>query len=150
MAEPELAQTPAFRAREWRFERFGWAAITVAFLVAAGGGWGYGPVSNAVETAGDARVEYTRVVHRETQDELLVRGEGTSVRLLGDWALAVDIERITPEPESMAADSSGLTLTFPDGGVYVWIDYRSEHAGPLTGAVEVGGHRLTLWQLVLP
>lgn len=150
MAELELEEDQHWRRHEWRFQRFGWALVTVAFIAAAVGGWGYGPVSHAVESNRDLEVEYTRIVHREAADDLEIRGRGQTVQLLGDWFDAVQIEQITPEPESMSADASGLTLEYAEDEVNLSVSFRARHVGPLTGSVVVGKDAVDVWQVVLP
>lgn len=150
MAGLQLDEDPRFRKREWRVERIGWLLVTAAFVVAIVGGFGYGPVSSVALAAGDADVEYTRIVHRENDDDLRVRGPGTTIRLTGEWVQAVDLEQVMPEPESMAADADSLTLEFAQPGLHVTITYRAQQLGPLTGGVEVGEQRFALEQVVLP
>ena len=131
-------------------ERIGWLLVTAAFVVALVGGFGYGPVSSVAVTAGDAGVEYTRIVHRENDDDLRVSGPGTTIRLTGDWVQAVDLEQVVPEPESVAADADSMTLEFEQAGLHVNISYRAQQLGPLTGGVEVGNQRFAVDQVVLP
>ncbi len=150
MSTLQLEEDETFQRRERRVQRIGWALVSLAFVAAVVGGWGYGPISQAVETRGQQRLEYTRIVHRQTEDDLQIRGSGPTVRLTGDWVDAVDIERVIPEPESMRADQSGLTLEFGQAQVQVELGYQARHLGPLRGQVEVGGQQLPLNQVVLP
>ncbi|MEI2784358.1 MAG: hypothetical protein V9E82_01450 [Candidatus Nanopelagicales bacterium] len=150
MAGLQLDENVTFRRREWRVERIGWLLVTAVFVVALVGGFGYGPVSSVEVMAGDADVQYTRIVHRENDDDLRVNGPGTTIRLTGDWVQAVDIEQVVPEPESMAADADSMTMEFAKAGLHVNISYRAQQLGPLTGAVHLEGQSFELQQVVLP
>lgn len=150
MAQLELREDSGFLRREWRVQRWGWALIVCVVVAAVTGLLGYGPLSQAqVETA-NARVEYTRIVHRDRTDVMRISGVGSTLRLAGPWLDSVDIEQVIPEPVAMSADDAGLTMQFGSDQVKAVISYRATSSGLLRVTVDVGGPRLALTQVVLP
>lgn len=124
----EIDEDLAFQEREWRVERFGWVALGLVVALAALGLFGHGPISwtSASTDDGSLEVEFERFGRRGGTQDLLVEAAASEVKD-GVWEIelslgyveSVDIDSITPEPESVEAVEGGIRYTFtqPELGV---------------------------------
>jgi hypothetical protein len=158
----EIRQHERFQQREWRVQRVGWALMTLLVLAALLGFFGPGPFSwsSARGPAGLLEVDYQRVTHLEADDSLSVIIDpravtGNSVALVVDpeWVAAMDINSVTPQPDSETATPEGLELTIattPGAHTTVTFTYRPTRIGRVDGGMALDGDRVAVSQLVLP
>jgi hypothetical protein len=158
----EIVVDPAFQEREWMAERVGWtlmAVIVAAALLGLLGG--PGPLSRVtmVTPDGAAALHYDRFAQVEAPMslQLQMRAAGASgdtvVWMAADYAHALHVQAVTPEPESMAVGGGRVTYRFEltDLPATVTFVVRAQRSGVLSGAVGVGsGPPLRFWQLVYP
>ncbi len=151
--ELELDEDLGFQHAEWRVQRVGWAAMVLIILAAAAGAFGRGPLARASTGGPEAgiRVEYERLLRRQAKARMHLELAPPSVaspeaRVTIDSALlaAMDIERVTPQPESEQAAPNGVTYTFRlsplSAPQRVTIDYEASAAWRHTGAISVPDH----------
>jgi hypothetical protein len=148
-----------FQRREWQFQRIGWWALTVFVLAAALGAFGGGLLSAAAagEPDGPLRIAYERFVRAGSTTRLVIQarteGDAAGLTLQVDRAYfdAMRIERIVPEPASIAVEPAVVTLRFPAaaaGGITISIDAEPRGAGMHATAVRASnGGSLRLTQL---
>lgn len=156
----ELEDHSRFQRREWRAERFGWAAITLFVVAGFLGAFGTGPLSWTTAAAGAIAVDLDRVTHHEADDSIVLHldtdaaaGDLVTVELTGDWPSAVDIQGISPEPTEQRLIPGGLVLelTVEEPGVHeVTVTFRAQQYGPVEGQVTVGADTVSFRQLVMP
>jgi hypothetical protein len=153
----EIPEASAFLRREWRVERIGWIAVLACMAAAAVGLLGTGPASRTTATAAGVEVEYARIVHHETEEELTVRfpvrtGPST-VQLRGDWAGASSITQVSPEPSDQVSIADGVRYvvpTAPEGYGHLTVAYRMDQVGVISGEVVVDGRAVPIRFIVLP
>ncbi len=105
-------------------------------------------------------VAYERFTRKLAHTDLEIRlaearNESVTVYLSDSWAGNVDIEQITPEPDSTTRTDGGLALTFstvPDAPAVVTIQYRPNKIGVLKSRVNTGPGRsaVNLSQFIYP
>lgn len=128
--------------------------VVAAFL----GLFGDGPVSHATRTVGGrVTLEYQRFARAEAQTSLRVTvhhpGKEVRLTLSRDYADDVQLQTITPQPDTMSADLEGLTLTFrprSSSPLPVELFVEPERPGLGHGRVLVDGAALTFQQLFWP
>ncbi|HNE88283.1 MAG TPA: hypothetical protein PKL68_05070 [Actinomycetota bacterium] len=152
----EIPDESAFLARERRVERVGWMVVLVLMIAAATGLLGAGPASWATASAGMVAVDYSRVVHHQTEEDLTivfpVSGEDVAVELRGGWVEAATIRGLTPEPSEQLSVPGGVRYQLPAGpgrGRFT-VAFRMDRVGLVSGEVVVDGRRVDVRQLVLP
>lgn len=127
----DIGQDLEFQKRSWAVQRAGWVVMTLLIIAGLLGVFGRGIAADA--TAGEEnsglRVEYERFARAQSPTTLVMRlGAGAnSVRLNREYLEAVQIESVSPPPEtveaapgddiyvfSRAADGAGepFTVTF--------------------------------------
>ena len=147
--ELDIAEDTGFHRRQGRFERIG-ATVLVLVLVAAALGL-FGPgLFNRTRVAthdGALGIEFPRFARMQAPVHLSleVRPAPSSDRrearvwLSADYLERIDLERITPEPESSELGSDGTTLVFAcDGGsgpLSIALDLRARVPGSTRGRI---------------
>lgn len=117
----EIQQDLAFQERMWQVQRVGWVIMALLLLAAALGLLGRGWLSRTtLGEAGDLMwIEYDRFAHLKADMTLDVHlngsaGAGNEARLWLDrsYLERVQIERITPQPDSVEVTGERLTYVF--------------------------------------
>ena len=165
VGEIELDENAEFQKREWLVQRVGWAVMGLIVLAALLGLFGRGPLARAVVGGeGDPlRVEYDRFTRHASPTTLKIRltpgvaDEDGTIRLWLDreYMQAVQVEEISPEPESMEAGEDGIVYVFrvADAERSTRVTFRIQPSGYglLSGGVGlVGQFRLRFRQFVFP
>lgn len=159
----EIEEDPTAQRRIWRFERVGWAGLTLVVGAGLLGLFGDGPLSRSEidGSAGALTVRYERFIHNDTQTTLelratAVRSDGPRwISVSADYASRVRIERVMPEPERTVVTDKAVRFGFDpeqagERGV-VTIVLTPLRAGVLRAEIGVAdGPPVSFTQLVYP
>jgi hypothetical protein len=137
MKEPLLGENLPFQRREWRVQRFAWWLLGAFVLAAALGLFGNGVLSHAEVRSpdGSLAIGYERFLRSGRTMRLVVEVSGTGALELHvnrEYFENLKIDRITPEPESVAVGADDVRLTFaagPAGGRTILFDAEPLHMG---------------------
>ena len=160
----QLDEDLRFQRRNWRIERIAWAVLASIIVAAALGLFGNGPVgSRKVTTAdGTLSLEYQRFWRLQSPMTLNVEvrpatAESTraTIYLTRSYIDAMDISRITPQPERVEAQAVELAYVFAlaEPGLPFTATFRVEPARPWTisGTVRTeGGGESTFTHFIYP
>jgi hypothetical protein len=163
-ARPDLdvEQDDKFQKREWRVEKLGTVLLVLFILAGLLGFLGHGPFSQTtVESeAGTVQVDYQRIIHHLTDEDLSFQISGDAVQndkvtlvLTGPWTSEVDITGISPQPSTQYAVPGGVALEFEvlrPGDLEINLSYRSNGFWLLDAQATVGDDSVGFPQLVLP
>lgn len=117
----EINQDLDLQRREWQWQRVGWAAMIVLLAAALLGLLGPGLLSyrNASALDGSLRMEYQGFLHYHHPQTLRIHiaagmAEGARLRLWLDreYLESIEIQKVTPEPESVEAGRDRRTYVF--------------------------------------
>lgn len=117
----ELDRNATFHRREWAAERVAMVAFVLILLVAGFGLFGDGPLSESERTSasGLLTVHYQRFVRQGGSDQLKVElapGAGAQgqvkVWVSQSYLSHVQVQSISPQPDSSAARGDGVVYTF--------------------------------------
>lgn len=117
----EIEEDVGFQEREWKVERVGWAALVLVVLLAAAGLFGHGPVSwtSASTDDGSLEVEFERFGRRGGSQDLVIRADAAAatdntwqIDVSLAYSTSMDVDAITPEPESVEAVDGAIRYTF--------------------------------------
>jgi hypothetical protein len=161
--DEERAQQPRYQRRAFVAQRVGWAVFALIVVAALAGLLGPGPLSWASATApsGLVEVEYSRFV-RDVGDsnvELRVQPDPAQpdtarVWISSEYLSSLNLQQVTPEPDTWTAVDEGVVLAFPTSGpdpVTVQIHMRPDELGLLRGTVGAPGQEpVEFWQFVYP
>jgi hypothetical protein len=148
----------------WRFQRAAWVVLAVLLAAATAGLFGSGPLSDATVggPADGLALEYERFGRAGSPSVLRLRlfpGSARDGRAVVEWDRGyiegLEIERITPPPESVEAGPRHLTYVFrarTDGGeTSVTFFVKPRGAGLSDGSVGPAGREpLRFRQCVYP
>jgi hypothetical protein len=144
----EINQDLDFQRRCWKAQRIGWTMMALLALSALLGLFGGGPFSHT--STGDPSIplsiKYERLGRYLSPLTLTVHvtsgaSEDGKVRLWfsRDFLREVQIQGITPKPESAEISASGAIYIFrlaqPDQGGDVIVHFEAQAIGPLRGKV---------------
>jgi hypothetical protein len=158
----EIQQNDKFQQREWRFNRVGWALIVVFLLAGLTGLLGPGPLSWSTDVgdAGLITVEHQRIGHLEADDALTVTVASEAVTadtvtlVLGrGWVDAMDIDGISPAPDSERSTPAGLELQMsaqPAAELQIRVTYRPGSMGQVPGSASIDGDAVAFDQFIIP
>lgn len=158
----QIQQDEAFQRREWRFERLGWALLTLFVVAGLLGVLGKGPVAWSTVGDGDVvQVEHNRITHLEADDTVLLRfgpdaveDDTVTVELTGTWVSAVDLRSVSPAPSEESLTPGGVVMEFAVDTVgrdlAVQLGFRAQGIGSYTGHARVGDAAVSFRQTVLP
>jgi hypothetical protein len=160
----QIDEDLTFQRHQRRFERLGWLAMGLLLLAALLGLLGDGWLSSA--TAGGAndpiRVRFERLdrASKPTLLSIMLAPEAAAsgdvaIWVSRDWVEGVTIDRIDPEPASVAAAPDRLVYAFAvqagAGPIEITLRFTHEGWGRVEGEVGlVGGPSQTFRQFVLP
>lgn len=136
----DLEQDLSFHRRELRAERVGWGLMLLVVVAALLGLFGSGPLSwgQTQSADGQLEVEYDRFARDLAPTELRLtlhpdpaQGEEVRVWLSRDFLQRVQLQQITPEPQSVETGPGRLTYTFPaaPAGSPVRVVFRGQTQG---------------------
>lgn len=137
-----------------KYQKAGWAVMTLLVLAGLAGLFGAGPLANQQIARGALALDYDRFGRLSRFDEFTASiSEGGPIELWLDRAFvdAIDIQRVTPEPESMSVSADRVTFGFelePPASISFVI--RPSRFGWLSGRIGVGDDELAFSQLVFP
>ena len=119
--EIEVNQDLEFQRKEWRVQRIGWLVILAVIVAALLGAFGRGPLAHGevTDAASGLRLEYERIARHESPSELVfhiragtVTTNDVRIWLSRSYADGLEIERISPEPESESVTDDRVTYSF--------------------------------------
>lgn len=143
---------PAWKRATWFGQRVLWCVMAAVITLAVVGIFGDGPLADASATVrGDGQettVRYDRFTRRTATESLVIEvsaasaGDSVTLSLDREFVSAIDIERLTPEPESAMLDAGGgLTLSWnvPDWSrpVRIGLTYVPQRWGTLRARLRV-------------
>lgn len=153
----------SFHRREIVMQRAGMVALALFLLAGFAGVFGSGPLSSArVDGVDGTRIEYQRLARATSPIELRVttlRAEPPVLQLWLSRAFvdAIELERVTPQPDHMAIQGDRLVMDFAVAArrdslpVAVVVAYQPRAMGRIAGAVGVGGGPpMRFRQLIFP
>lgn len=166
MSDPDLqldADPDTAHASSRTRQRIAWAVLALVAVAGFAGVLGPGPLSWASAATPDGRVEvdYSRFVRHvaDTTLELRVRPDPRQTDTAEVWISsaylsAVNVQQVTPEPDTWTAVDGGVVLAFPVAGpdpVTVQIEIRPDDLFLVGGALGVPGRQpISFWQFVHP
>jgi hypothetical protein len=162
--DEERAQQPGPQRRALVFQRVGWAVFALIIVAALAGLLGPGPLSwtSATTPAGLVEVEYSRFVRHvaDTSVELRVQPDPAQPSTARVWIStaylsALNVQQVTPQPDTWTAMGDGVELTFPAAAgpdpVTVQLEIRPDDLWLVRGAVGAPGQEpVEFWQFVYP
>jgi hypothetical protein len=160
----EVDQDLAFQQRSWTVQRIGWIIMPLLVLAALLGLLGPGPLSSATvgSEAGPLWLEYDRFGHWERPTNLQlhlganVAAQGLArIWLDSAYVEKMQIEQVTPQPESVELAANRLIYTFqvaePGQPTFITFHLKPEKFGPNRGEVGlVEGSSLQFSQFIYP
>lgn len=160
----QINQDLDFEQRDWRFQRFGWAVLSLIVVLALSGLFAFGPLSGTVAGAanGALQVEYQRFGRRIAPQTLEVRlgtdaGRNGRARvwISRDYLEHFEFLQVTPSPETVIAGRDRLTYVFrvpqPGEPTAVTFHLQAERPGWLAGRVGLeNGPSFPFRQLIYP
>ena len=115
----QLDREIGFQRKEWTAQRIGWAAMALVILAGLAGLFGSGPLGDATAASGPLEIAYPRFARKRlpTQVDVAVGAGGIRDGRVAMWldrafVDRVDIERVVPEPESVAAAGDRVVYRF--------------------------------------
>ncbi|MBW3537916.1 hypothetical protein KY386_00310 [Candidatus Parcubacteria bacterium] len=153
--EQDLAHQRLF----WKIERAGWLLMVLligaALLGLSGAG---GRLNQATARAEGVELEYQPFMRQLAPSQLTVRinraaGDGFTFRLDRDYLSQLQIQAITPEPDSVTAVRDQLEFKFPadeSSPLSVKLDIQPEAVGTVNGGIAHGDKHLDFKQVVYP
>ncbi|MGQ0538397.1 MAG: hypothetical protein ACT4R6_05575 [Gemmatimonadaceae bacterium] len=153
-----------FHKREAIAQRVGLAALTAFLLAGLLGLFGSGPISRASRRSADGTLEvrYERMTRASAPTTMRIHVSDVAPKrgpirwwLSREFAEAIDIERVLPEPVRTSVGSERLDFEFAtgpvDSAVSVIVTYRPHSLGVLSGHVGTGaGREVRFRQIVFP
>jgi hypothetical protein len=137
MKEALLGENLPFQRREWRVQRFAWWLLGAFVLAAALGLFGNGVLSHAEARSADGSlaIGYERFLRSGTAMRLVVQvtaSGAVELHVNRTYFENLKIDRITPEPETVAVGTDDVRLTFAagaPGGRIILFDAEPLHMG---------------------
>lgn len=149
-----------FQRHTWKTQRVGWLLMCSILVAALTGVFGFGGISNAVagERESALWLEYQRYTRRMAPTELTAHcrpgPDGKfELALSADYLEAVEIQRITPEPDTAEISNTETRFTFrgqPGAELTVNFEIQPRRAGRMRGVVGNGPTSIRFQQLVYP
>ena len=163
MGDLQIRENPDFQRSFWIIERIGWVLVALILIAALLGLFGTGLFSRtrAGDKNGPLWLEYNRFGRFQSPSTLRVHiGRGETKKIARIWfdrnyVKGIQIEQITPEPDSVEFVSDRLVYTFklakPIEPAEVTFHMKLEQFGSLSGKVGlVNGPTLSFTQFIYP
>lgn len=148
----DLNVDAGFQRREWRWQRIGWVVIGLILVGALLGVFANGPLSHesARSPDGQVRVVYQRFARHDGVSSIGIQVQPAAARhgqyvltIGGDWAQAIQIEDVVPQPSTWTSRGGAQILEFdsadPQLPLQVEVDYHADTVGWHPGQVGVVG-----------
>lgn len=163
VGELQIDENMEFQRRSWIIQRVGWAIFTLVILLAALGLFGDGVLSNAQagQPDGGFWLEYPRFERFEDEFRMKVHaGEGAAaereirIQLNQRYLDAIEVNHISPEPDSEIKDADGVTYVFKTDRSSRFTAHfymLPRKVGPLSGTFRLqNGDRVDFSQFIYP
>ena len=117
----EVGQDLNYQRKMWRIQRVGWVVMTIILLAGVLGLFGVGPISEAQAVAdnGSLKIDYHRFARYETStkvtiylDPVVTQQEEVRLWVKQDFLRPVQIQRISPDPQSEEVAKGGQVFVF--------------------------------------
>lgn len=163
MAGLEIDEDLPTQRRIWRFERIGWAGLTLFVLAGLVGAFGGGSLSRAEarDPFSGLEVRFERFARADTSTKLEVRTKAAQqpellwIHLSKDYFDRMRIDRIVPEPERTLVAEDGVRFGFDanqagEHGLIIF-SLTPVQFGPLRGVLQLGsGPAVEFAQIIYP
>lgn len=156
----DLDEDFPFQRRQWVIERVGWGLLAVTLLAGAAGAFGDGPLSRAQAGDGNPGLRYERFARHGKPVELEItvsraQSEEARVSITREYLSAMQVERVTPEPERVEASGDELSYVFAASKsaspITIIFTLRPDELGFHEASVRAGqGVPVTLKQFTYP
>ena len=159
----EIDQDLDFQHREWRLQQLMWVVVVVLLVLALAGLFGGGPLGRTTVTASDGSlaVDLHRFVRHDGRASLTFEVDGARTSgghielwLSQDFLANVQIEHVSPPPQSARDDNGRLIYTFEmatgSDTLNATFSYRPQHIGRLSGEAGSGDISVSLDQVSYP
>ncbi|MCA1626498.1 MAG: hypothetical protein LC742_00825 [Acidobacteria bacterium] len=164
IGDVEINQDLDFQRLVWTVQRVGWVVTALLIVAALLGLFGPGPLSWATAGEGGAplRLEYNRFERYLAPTTLRVHtgagaGREGQLRIWLDrtYLEGVQVESVTPQPDSVEAGTDRMTYVFqmpdPNGPTAITFNLLTQQIGTLRGRVGLAeGQTVTFTQFVYP
>lgn len=152
-----------YQRRSWLVQRIAFWVFGLILVTALLGLFGRGGFSRQQKTSSDGflTLEYERFLHLESPESLMLQvrhpGSDDNLRIWINTSYldSVQIEQVTPEPESVRAEESRLVYQFSasksNTSVRIKLNLQPEKPGSLSGLIGLeNGSSLSFQQFVYP
>ncbi|HEX3034967.1 MAG TPA: hypothetical protein VHT73_07495 [Thermodesulfobacteriota bacterium] len=163
MGDLQIREDLGFQRSFWTVERIGWVVVALILIAALLGLFGTGLFSRtkAGDRGGPLWLEYNRFGRFLSPSTLRVYiGRGKTEKVARIWfdknyMKGIQIQQITPEPESVESVSDRLVYTFklakPNDPTEVTFHLKLEQIGSLSGKLGlVNGPAIRFTQFIYP
>ena len=150
LGDLEISQDMDFQRRMWTVQRVSWGIMALTLVAAVLGLFGPGLLNNVVagSKAAPLWLEYKRFGRFQAPTTLRIHlgkgaGRNGKVRVLlnRDYLNGMQIQQITPQPESVEAGAKDLTYVFqvPESNQRTAVTFylQTQQIGPLSGQVRL-------------
>lgn len=140
----------------WRIERIGWYGLLLLMLLALGGLFSRGPLSDVQASAahGALRVEYSRFARNGAQSPLKVSLQGTHrLHIGGELLDGFTLESMQPAPARSQSDGSGGVILDFDGEaerLVVSLRLTADGVGSYRSTFGAAGEQVELTHFIYP
>lgn len=159
----EISQDLEYQKKMWKVERVGWGVMGLISLAGLLGVLGPGLLGHTTQGGKNdpLKIEFERFGRYQAPTELRVQlgtaiqqGDNVRVGISRDYLEQMQIQQITPEPESVESQSDKLVYHFRvtslDQPTAITFYLEPETIGPLSGSVELQGQTLQFNQFIYP
>ncbi|HSH31238.1 MAG TPA: hypothetical protein VK963_01075 [Candidatus Saccharimonadales bacterium] len=155
----QVGEDLAHQGLFWKIERAGWAVLLLVLMGALLGYSGAGgPLNQAVAQTEGLELEYDRFMRQLAPSQLKVKlapasAETVSFSLSQDYLDQLQIQNITPQPDSITATGDKLQYQFaatPGSSLTVTFDIQPSAVGLLSGDISRNDENASFKQVVYP
>ncbi len=158
----EIEQDSEYQRREWRAQKFGWAAMALIIVAALLGLFGPGLFNQAARQGDGFSLEYERFRRYQAPAELRfyiaeasLPSDQVRLSISQDYLGGVQIQQITPQPDSVLGGAGRLTYVFgrasPRQPVTITFYLTTQQIGPLARQASLAdGSPLPFHQFIFP
>jgi hypothetical protein len=144
----DIDQDLAFQRWTWAVQRIAWATMGLLVVAAGLGLFGHGPLSRTIaqDPSIPLTLEYERfgryqspLTLRVRLDREAARDDRASLWVSHDFLTQVQLQNITPEPDTQLLSPTGVTYEFrfgaADSGGQVTLDVEPQAIGAVSGRI---------------